>query len=26
MPKLKYVVGPSAIMLGASLGSGETLF
>jgi len=26
VPKLKYVVGPSAIMLGASLGSGETLF
>ena len=26
VPKLKYIVGPSAIMLGASLGSGETLF
>ncbi|MDG5776006.1 Nramp family divalent metal transporter [Haloarculaceae archaeon H-GB2-1] len=26
VPKLKYVLGPSAIMLGASLGSGETLF
>ncbi|WP_436928476.1 Nramp family divalent metal transporter [Halosimplex halobium] len=26
VPRLKYVVGPSAIMLGASLGSGETLF
>lgn len=26
VPKLKYLVGPSAIMLGASLGSGETLF
>ncbi|MFB6091183.1 MAG: Nramp family divalent metal transporter [Halobellus sp.] len=26
VPKLKHVVGPSAIMLGASLGSGETLF
>ncbi|MGB9930822.1 Nramp family divalent metal transporter [Haloarcula amylolytica] len=26
VPKLKQVVGPSAIMLGASLGSGETLF
>ncbi len=25
-PKLKHVLGPSAIMLGASLGSGETLF
>ena len=25
-PKLRHVVGPSAIMLGASLGSGETLF
>lgn len=26
VPKLSQVVGPSAIMLGASLGSGETLF
>ncbi|MFC6864611.1 Nramp family divalent metal transporter [Halomicroarcula sp. GCM10025817] len=26
VPKLSHVVGPSAIMLGASLGSGETLF
>ncbi|MDS0277568.1 Nramp family divalent metal transporter [Halomicroarcula sp. S1AR25-4] len=26
VPRLKHVVGPSAIMLGASLGSGETLF
>ena len=26
VPKLTHVVGPSAIMLGASLGSGETLF
>jgi hypothetical protein len=26
VPKLKYVIGPSTIMLGASLGSGETLF
>jgi hypothetical protein len=26
VPRLKYIVGPSAIMLGASLGSGETLF
>jgi len=26
VPKLRHVVGPSAIMLGASLGSGETLF
>jgi hypothetical protein len=26
VPKIKHVVGPSAIMLGASLGSGETLF
>jgi len=26
VPKLKHVLGPSAIMLGASLGSGETLF
>ncbi|MFB6069424.1 MAG: Nramp family divalent metal transporter [Halanaeroarchaeum sp.] len=25
-PKLRHVVGPSAIMLGASLGSGESLF
>ncbi len=25
-PKLRHVIGPSAIMLGASLGSGETLF
>ncbi len=25
-PKLRHVLGPSAIMLGASLGSGETLF
>ncbi|EMA53836.1 Nramp family divalent metal transporter [Halococcus salifodinae] len=26
VPKLSHVLGPSAIMLGASLGSGETLF
>jgi hypothetical protein len=26
VPKVSHVVGPSAIMLGASLGSGETLF
>lgn len=26
VPKLRYLLGPSAIMLGASLGSGETLF
>ncbi len=26
VPKLSHVIGPSAIMLGASLGSGETLF
>ncbi|MFB6107337.1 MAG: Nramp family divalent metal transporter [Haloplanus sp.] len=26
VPRLRHVVGPSAIMLGASLGSGETLF
>ena len=26
VPELKHVIGPSAIMLGASLGSGETLF
>ncbi|AUV82102.1 hypothetical protein C2R22_10955 [Salinigranum rubrum] len=26
VPKLSHVVGPSAIMLGASLGSGETVF
>jgi hypothetical protein len=26
VPKLSHIVGPSAIMLGASLGSGETLF
>ena len=26
VPKLSHVVGPSAILLGASLGSGETLF
>jgi hypothetical protein len=26
VPRLKHVIGPSAIMLGASLGSGETLF
>ncbi|WP_423751634.1 Nramp family divalent metal transporter [Salinirarus marinus] len=26
VPRVKHVVGPSAIMLGASLGSGETLF
>jgi hypothetical protein len=26
VPKLSHVVGPSAIMLGASVGSGETLF
>ena len=26
VPKLRHIVGPSAIMLGASLGSGETLF
>jgi len=26
VPPLRYIVGPSAIMLGASLGSGETLF
>ncbi|MEF8773248.1 MAG: Nramp family divalent metal transporter [Halobacteriales archaeon] len=26
VPKLRHLVGPSAIMLGASLGSGETLF
>jgi len=26
VPKLRHIVGPSAIMLGASIGSGETLF
>jgi hypothetical protein len=26
VPKVKHIVGPSAIMLGASLGSGETMF
>jgi hypothetical protein len=26
VPRLRYIVGPSAIMLGASLGSGEMLF
>lgn len=26
VPKISHIVGPSAIMLGASLGSGETLF
>ena len=26
VPRLRHIVGPSAIMLGASLGSGETLF
>ncbi|MFB6088021.1 MAG: Nramp family divalent metal transporter [Haloarculaceae archaeon] len=26
VPRLKYILGPSVIMLGASLGSGETLF
>lgn len=26
VPKLSHILGPSAILLGASLGSGETLF
>lgn len=26
VPKMRHIVGPSAIMLGASLGSGETMF
>lgn len=26
VPKVSHIVGPSAIMLGASLGSGETMF
>ena len=26
VPKVNHIVGPSAVMLGASLGSGETLF